>query len=112
MSNFTSKFSGRNFPFPVMTVKVERLSDKRDSRGMDRATRIAEVPGCNPTGIPSSHVVCWALNCLQSNRMFSCEQHCNIVPQYCNFDRQIAQSKLQPTRKNCKLEIHKRFVNN
>ena len=39
MSNFTSKFSGRNFPFPVMTVKVERLSDKRDFRGMDRATR-------------------------------------------------------------------------
>ena len=29
---------------------------------------------------------------LQSNRMFSCEQHCNIVPQYCNFDRQIALS--------------------
>jgi hypothetical protein len=48
---------------------------------------------------------------LQSNRMFSCEQHCNIVPQYCNFDRQIALSKLQPTRTNCKLEIHKRFVN-
>jgi hypothetical protein len=43
--------------------------------------------------------------------MFPCEQHCNIVPQYCNFDRQIALSKLQPTRTNCKLEIHKRFVN-
>ena len=48
---------------------------------------------------------------LQSNRMFSCKQHCNIVPQYCNFDRQIALSKLLPTRTNCKLEIHKRFVN-
>jgi hypothetical protein len=32
--------------------------------------------------------------------MFSCEQHCNIVPQYCNFDRQIAPSHLQPTRTN------------
>ena len=42
---------------------------------------------------------------LQSNRMFSCKQHCNIVPQYCNFDRQIALSKLQTTRTNCKLEI-------
>ena len=28
---------------------------------------------------------------LQSNRIYSCEQHCNIVPQYCNFDRQIAE---------------------
>ena len=45
--------------------------------------------------------------------MFSCEQHCNIVPQYCNFDRQIALSNLQATRTNYKLqvEIHKRFVN-
>ena len=43
--------------------------------------------------------------------MFSCEQHCNIVPQYCNFDRQIVLSDLQPTRTSCKLvEIHKRFV--
>jgi hypothetical protein len=42
---------------------------------------------------------------LQSNRMFSCEQHCNIVPQYCNFDRQIALSNLQPTRTNCKLKF-------
>jgi hypothetical protein len=33
---------------------------------------------------------------LQSNRVFSCEQHCNIVPQYAAI---------------CKIEIHKRFVN-
>jgi hypothetical protein len=44
--------------------------------------------------------------------MFSCEQHCNIVPQYCNFDRQIALSNLQPTRTNCKLKFTiLRFVN-
>jgi hypothetical protein len=48
---------------------------------------------------------------LQSNRMFSCKQHCNIVPQYCNFDRKIALSNLQPTRTNYTVEIHKRFVN-
>jgi hypothetical protein len=44
---------------------------------------------------------------LQSNRMFSCEQHCNVVPQYCSFDRQIALSNLQPTRTNCKLKFTK-----
>jgi hypothetical protein len=63
---------------------------------------------------PSPHIKnlgSWLDSNLQSNRMFSSEQHCNIVPQYCNFDRQIALSKLQPTRTNCKLEIHKRFVN-
>ena len=27
---------------------------------------------------------------LQSNWMFSCEQRCNIVPQYCNRREQIA----------------------
>ena len=45
--------------------------------------------------------------CLQSNRMFSCKQHCNIVRQYCNFDRQIALSNLQPTRTNRKLKFTK-----
>jgi hypothetical protein len=35
---------------------------------------------------------------LQSNRMFSCEQHCSIVPQYCSSDRQIALSNLEPTQ--------------
>ena len=44
---------------------------------------------------------------LQSNRMFPCKQHCNIVPQYCNFDRQIALSNLQQTRTNCKLKFTK-----
>jgi hypothetical protein len=43
----------------------------------------------------------------QSNRMFSCKQHCNIVPQYCNFGRQIALSNLQATRTNCKLKFTK-----
>ena len=41
---------------------------------------------------------------LQSNRMFSCKQNCNIVPQYCNFDRQITLSKLQRTDAN-KLQV-------
>jgi hypothetical protein len=44
---------------------------------------------------------------LQSKRMFSCEQHCSIVPQYCSFDRQIALSNLEPTRTNCKLKFTK-----
>ena len=44
---------------------------------------------------------------LQSNRMFSCKQHCNIVPRYCNFDSQIALSNLQLTRTNCKLKFTK-----
>jgi hypothetical protein len=44
---------------------------------------------------------------LQSNWMFSCKQHCNIVPQYCNFDRQIALGNLQITRTNCKLKFTK-----
>jgi hypothetical protein len=42
--------------------------------------------------------------------MFSCEQHC-IVPQYCNFDRQIALSNLQLTGTKLQVKIHKRFVN-
>jgi hypothetical protein len=44
----------------------------------------------------------WSMlpNPLQSNRMLSCKPHCNIVPQYCNFDRQIALSNLQLTRTN------------
>ena len=46
---------------------------------------------------------------LQSNRMFPCKQHCNIVPQYCNFDRQIAPSNLQRTRTNCKLKFTKKL---
>jgi hypothetical protein len=31
-----------------------------------------------------------SISFLQSNRLFSCVQHCNIAPQYCNFDRHIA----------------------
>jgi hypothetical protein len=45
---------------------------------------------------------------LQSNRICSLAGNiANIVPQYCNFDRQIAQSNLQPTRTNCKLKFTK-----
>jgi hypothetical protein len=44
---------------------------------------------------------------LQSNWMFSCEQHCNIVPKYCSYDRQIALSDLQATQTNCKLKFTK-----
>ena len=32
---------------------------------------------------------------LQSNRMFFCEQYCNIAMQCCNIDVQVARSKLQ-----------------
>jgi hypothetical protein len=39
------------------------------------------VKGCNDHEETTVSTVC------KSNRMFSCEQHCNIVPQYCNFDR-------------------------
>ncbi len=34
-------------------------------------------------------------NHLQSNRMFFCEQYCNIAMQCCNIDVQVARSKLQ-----------------
>jgi hypothetical protein len=34
-----------------------------------------------------------------------CSLASNIVSQYCNFDRQIALSNLQPTRTNCKLKF-------
>jgi hypothetical protein len=56
---------------------------------------------------------------VKPDRMFSCEQHCNIVPQYCHFDSQIALSNLQPDcseqlatdANKLQVEIHKRFVN-
>jgi hypothetical protein len=41
--------------------------------------------------------------------MFSCEQHCNIVPQYWDFDRQIVLSNLQATQTKCKLKFKKIF---
>ena len=34
-------------------------------------------------------------------------EHCNIIPQYFNFDRQIALSNLQATRTNCELKFTK-----
>jgi hypothetical protein len=43
--------------------------------------------------------------------MFSCGQHCNIVPQYCNFDRQIAQEQFAIDANKVQVKIHKRFVN-
>jgi hypothetical protein len=40
--------------------------------------------------IPSILYILYIVSNLQSNRMFSFKQHCNIVPRYCNFDSQIA----------------------
>jgi hypothetical protein len=43
---------------------------------------------------------------LQSNPVFRCRQHCNIVTQYCNINRlHDCSSKLQPTRTNCNFYI-------
>jgi hypothetical protein len=47
----------------------------------------------------------------QTGCSLAIEQHCNIVPQYCHFDREIALSNLQPTQLNkLQVEIHKGLI--
>jgi hypothetical protein len=43
--------------------------------------------------------------------MFSCEQHCNIVPQYGNSDKAECSEQFASDANKLQVEIHKRFVN-
>jgi hypothetical protein len=60
-----------------------------------------------PKNLLLMYQIQFTTNLLVLNRMFSGEQHFNIVPQYCSFEKQIALSNLQATRTNCKLKFTK-----